>query len=474
MSRERREEALHFGEWSAGELGVVDLVTMAPSWSSAMRVRKTWLFSLSAAAVVTAGSNASDFLGFFTASPIPSGGDNHTIEAADLNGDGLADLVLPNFEVNLDSVTVVLNRGGGMFGAPILIDLGARPTAARTADVDLDGDLDICAIASDGMLIPRLYVLLNDGAADFIPSNSFLIAGHARQLRIADLNGDGAPDAVTVNHGSSNISILMGDGIGGFLPQSVHLAGQVPADVAIGDINLDGVIDIVIANAFSRDISFLINDGMGGFPAESTYTIELLPRPGSKFVSDPSAMTIHDFNGDGVNDLVVAHGGPIWELFLGDGSGQLLEPISISAPAGMVDVISSDLDQDGDLDLMFTQPLDRTMAVWLNDGNANFTLAQEIPTLIEPWDIAVADLDLDGDFDAAVAHRLGTNLGLHFQASGPFAPDFNGDGVVNGIDLAHLLAQLGGPGDADVNRSGMVDGADLMAVLFEWGAITKR
>ncbi len=474
VRRERREEALLFGELLAGELVVVDMVTTAPSWSSAMRVRKTWLFSLSAAAAVTAGSNASDFLGFFTASPIPSGGDNHTIEAADLNGDGLVDLVLPNFEVDFDSVSVVLNTRGGTFAAPILVDLGARPWAARSADLDLDGDLDICVNATDGMLVTRVHVLLNDGDANFTPGGAFLIAGQARQLRLADLNGDGVIDAVTVNHGSNNISVLMGDGAGGFSPQSVYLAGHVPADATIGDINMDGAPDLVVANAFSKDVSIFLNDGSGEFPVEQITTFQLPPPPGSTFVHSPNSVVIQDFNNDGVNDLIIAHGGPWWAILFGVKDGGLGEPILIAAPAGMVDVIAPDLDEDGDLDLMFTQPLDRSLAVWLNDGDGNFELVQEMPTLIEPLDIAIADFDHDGDLDAAVAHALAEELGLHFQASGPFAPDFNGDGVVNGIDLAHLLAQWGGPGDADVNRSGIVDGVDLTAVLFEWGPIGDK
>lgn len=46
--------------------------------------------------------------------------------------------------------------------------------------------------------------------------------------------------------------------------------------------------------------------------------------------------------------------------------------------------------------------------------------------------------------------------------------DLNGDGVVNGADLAELLAQFGGAGSADLNNDGVVDGADLAAMLANW------
>ena len=48
--------------------------------------------------------------------------------------------------------------------------------------------------------------------------------------------------------------------------------------------------------------------------------------------------------------------------------------------------------------------------------------------------------------------------------------DLNGDGVVNGADLAALLAQWNGAGEADLNGDGVVDGTDLAQLLSLWGA----
>lgn len=46
--------------------------------------------------------------------------------------------------------------------------------------------------------------------------------------------------------------------------------------------------------------------------------------------------------------------------------------------------------------------------------------------------------------------------------------DFNGDGLVNGADLATLLSQWGGPGSADLNGDGVVNGTDLAELLANW------
>jgi hypothetical protein len=50
--------------------------------------------------------------------------------------------------------------------------------------------------------------------------------------------------------------------------------------------------------------------------------------------------------------------------------------------------------------------------------------------------------------------------------------DFNGDGVVDGVDLAQVLASWGltGPtGSGDVTHNGTVDANDLAEMLSSWG-----
>lgn len=67
-----------------------------------------------------------------------------------------------------------------------------------------------------------------------------------------------------------------------------------------------------------------------------------------------------------------------------------------------------------------------------------------------------------------VGARVGTDGALGDPASGP-AGDLNGDGAVNGLDLAALLAAWGGPaGPADLNGDGAVNGVDLTILLAAW------
>ena len=59
--------------------------------------------------------------------------------------------------------------------------------------------------------------------------------------------------------------------------------------------------------------------------------------------------------------------------------------------------------------------------------------------------------------------------GMFFRPSGAAVGDLNGDGIVDGADLATLLGDWGGPGAGDLNGDGVVDGADLAILLGNWG-----
>jgi hypothetical protein len=56
------------------------------------------------------------------------------------------------------------------------------------------------------------------------------------------------------------------------------------------------------------------------------------------------------------------------------------------------------------------------------------------------------------------------------DAMGTSCPaDLDGNGAVDGIDLAALLANWGGTGQGDIDGDGTVDGVDLSSVLAAWG-----
>jgi hypothetical protein len=78
-------------------------------------------------------------------------------------------------------------------------------------------------------------------------------------------------------------------------------------------------------------------------------------------------------------------------------------------------------------------------------------------------EIEVSDENVPGETYAALA----VELAISVEPSGSPA-DLNGDGFVNGADLAMLLGQWGGAGSGDLTGDGIVNGADLAILLGAW------
>ena len=86
---------------------------------------------------------------------------------------------------------------------------------------------------------------------------------------MADLNHDGVPDVVTVNHTANSVSVLYGNGDGTFTAHVDYATGGGPFWVALGDFKGDGYGDIAVTNENDGTVSVLI--GNANFrPASST------------------------------------------------------------------------------------------------------------------------------------------------------------------------------------------------------------
>ena len=241
--------------------------------------------------------------GGFTAasgSPITVGSGPYAIAVGDFNGDGKLDIVVPNS--GSTNLTVLLGNGsGGFTAAPNSpFEVGGNPTRVAVGDFNRDGKLDLVAGLAGSA---GVAVLLGNGTGGFAAASGspFPMGGNTgpQSVAVGDLNGDGNLDIASAAFGDNLVRVLLGNGAGGFSPASgsPSSVGTQPFDVRIADLNGDGKLDVVSVNNVTNNVTVLPGDGTGGFGTAITIPVGNAPR----------AEAIGDFNGDGMLDLVTAN-----------------------------------------------------------------------------------------------------------------------------------------------------------------------
>lgn len=225
----------------------------------------------------------------------------HGVAAGDFNGDGNPDVAIEDW--GEDKVVVVLGDGKGGFGTPgTTYPAGHHPyQRLRAADMDGDGRADIVTTNWEG---DNVTVLLSDGKGFHQPPGSpFACPPQPFAHALADVNGDGRPDVIVAHysgHGTDPskdaVSVLLNLGSGRLGPARRYDGGRLPVGVAVGDLNHDGRADIAVADMGGDSVTVLLGDGRGEFHPGGSYSVG----------HGPEAVAIGDLNGDEKPDLVVA------------------------------------------------------------------------------------------------------------------------------------------------------------------------
>jgi FG-GAP-like repeat len=170
---------------------------------------------------------------------------------ADFNGDNKLDLAVPDVNANNKNVIdVFLGNGDGTFQKRVAYLTLLPQNSVTAADVNGDGILDL---VTNGV-----SVLLGNGDGTF--SNGGGTASgmniNSYNVQVADFNGDGKPD-VAVATGVGYLAVLLGDGKGNFHPPADFDAGPgILAGLGMGDFNNDGSLDLVDYNQSGADLQF--------------------------------------------------------------------------------------------------------------------------------------------------------------------------------------------------------------------------
>ncbi|MEE9131662.1 MAG: FG-GAP-like repeat-containing protein [Phycisphaerales bacterium] len=182
------------------------------------------------------------------------------IAVLDADGDGDIDIV--NTNASSSNLSILLNDGNGVFGSPSFFEGGGSGEwALAAADMNDDGILDLVVGARFSSTV---IVNVGNGDATFTSMKPHNAGGGPWMLVVGDVNGDGAGDVATANASNSNGAILLGNGDGTLGPPVTSPVDPFPLSTDLGDLDGDGDLDWVISS-FNGDWRILTNDGAGNF-----------------------------------------------------------------------------------------------------------------------------------------------------------------------------------------------------------------
>jgi len=301
----------------------------------------------------------------------------------DLNGDGFADVFVPDFGMDAPPYpgyqnTLLLSTPGGKL-VDVTADLPQRDDnslQACAADVDGDKDLDLYIANGWGLNLLDPYILLNDGNGGFsvgtnlLPPMLSLYQNGYDACEFQDVNNDGAPDLVLGDHGDDlanehstpDSEVLVNDGTGvftrlpGAIPPKPFSTSDLAQDILSADLNDDGYQDLLMA--YTREtyvgwyIQVLINNRDGTFRDETDTRLPESDNNDTFYIYHLSWM---DIDRDQDMDLIARTWGtddPNPLLFLNNGNGVFRrQPFDFGLRSLYYTFL--DLDGDGGHDLVF-------------------------------------------------------------------------------------------------------------------------
>jgi len=373
-----------------------------------------------------------------SSSGLPTTGSwRNSLAIADMNGDGIPDIVAPPERKGTNHPVIFLGDGKGGWkhwatNFPRTVDYGT----AVTADFNRDGKMDVAF----GIHLQGVAAFLGDGKGKFtdvsngLPKRDF----PTRRIAVADVNGDGYPDIVGISEGPAAIADTgTRPTQRGIVVWVNHDKGTRWVPVVIADetnrvggdwltlahLNSDRSIDVVGSSIFfnSNQIVYLSDGNLkwkslnaDGYllPSMSYYLASAAGKFSQKKVDDVLISYLRFWP----NDVPPSQVAPPESTNVAgidrlSFTGSVAKRTPVVRWAGgkwITGVAGGDFNGDGRLDVIYTRFDPREAVILLGDGKGEFSRAKVEGLTLQPntnYDVKIADVNGDGKPDVIVMYE---------------------------------------------------------------------
>jgi hypothetical protein len=340
---------------------------------------------------------------------------------------------------------------------------GARSVYA--VDIDNDGDMDVLSASYDD---DKIAWYENDGASNpsFTARTISTSADGAHSVYATDIDNDGDMDVLSASFLDDKIAWYENDGAAdpSFTPRNISTSADGAHSVYATDIDSDGDMDVLSASYSDDKIAWYENDGA----ADPSFT----PRTISTSANGAYSVYATDIDSDGDMDVLSAsYYDDKIAWYESDGAADpSFTPRTISTSAdGASSVYAADYDNDGDMDILSASSLDDKIAWYESDGASDPSFTARTITTSADGAISVfaADVDNDGDMDVLSASILDDKIAWYENGLSAFGdPAFGSATITTSADGPNTVyaADIDSDGDLDVLSS---SGSDDKIAWYE-------
>jgi len=395
----------------------------------------------------------------WTASNIATSADGaRSVFAADMDNDGDMDILSAS---SADDTIAWYENDGAANPSWSAVDIATSGNGAFSvfaADMDGDGDMDIISASP---LDNTIAWYENDGAADpsWSASDIDINADDAKSVFAADMDGDGDMDILSASSADDTIAWYENDGAAdpSWTADDIATSADGANSVFAADMDNDGDMDIVSASHNDDTIAWYENDGAVD-PSWSASDIAIS-------ADYASSVFAADMDGDGDMDILSAsRDDDTIAWYENDGTADpswTASDIATSAN-GARSVFATDIDNDGDMDILSASRNDNAIAWYENDGTADPSwTASDIATSADgATSVFAADMDNDGDMDILSASIDDDTIAWYENtATFSFDPGWSATDIATSANgaMSVFAADMDGDGDIDILSASKLD-----------------